>query len=61
MSAFYHPLLESEEFKAIRKEWLEKQLGDWMPFNNDEYSGADDYMQKLKSRFEKLKKEKGIS
>ena len=43
MSAFYHPILESEEFKAIRKEWLEKQLGDWMPFNNDEYSGADKY------------------
>lgn len=49
---------EDEEVNQIKKEWLEISNESWMPFNYDEYSSIKEYKEKLKKRFEKIRKEK---
>lgn len=55
MSKILEMIINDEEIRQIKKEWLEIDKYSWMPFNYDEYMGFEDYKEKLKLGFEKLK------
>ncbi|TRW26234.1 hypothetical protein FL857_05980 [Criibacterium bergeronii] len=60
MSKIVEMIAKDEEIKEIKKQWFDIDAKSWMPFNYDEYGGIEDYKEKLKKGFEKLKKEKLI-
>lgn len=55
MSEILDMIINDEEIRQIKKEWLEIDKNSWMPFNYDEYMGFEDYKEKLKVGLEKLK------
>lgn len=56
MSKIPEMIIKDEEIKNIKKQWLEIDRDSQMPFNFDEYGGVDDYKEKLKEGFERLKR-----
>lgn len=56
MSKILEMIVNDEEIRQIKKEWLEIDEDSWMPFNYDEYLCFEDYKEKLKLGLEKLKK-----
>lgn len=56
MSSVLRMIAKDKEIQAIKKEWLENNLGEWLPFNFDNYNSFEGYKNAVKKEFERLKK-----
>ncbi len=49
-------LRNDAELKQLREEWKKKSGSSFPPYNYDEYTGIDDYKQKIRKELEKINK-----